>query len=68
MPEPAKSPDALDTSARACTAPLMDDACTSPPNSDSEASSAAALAVGVCPGTAEAEAAEAPHETMSALG
>ena len=65
---PVNSPDAAVAFARACTAPLIEVACTSPPKSVSELTSAAAFAVAVCPGLAEAEATEPPQETTSALG
>ena len=62
-------PDApASTLARACAAPRIEVAVTSPPKSVSELTSAEALAVTLWPGLAEAEATDGPHATVSALG
>jgi hypothetical protein len=66
--DPVNSPDAAPTLARDWTAPLIPVAWTSPPKSVSELTSAAAFAVAVWPGLADAEATEPPQETTSALG
>ncbi len=66
-PEPSKPPLALAAFAVACTFPVIDVAVTSPPNSESELSTADALAVAVWPGLADAEATEEPQERTSGL-
>jgi hypothetical protein len=67
-PDCPKSPVAPSTVALASTLPRIDEAVTSPPNSESELTSAVAFAVAVCPGLALVLATDEPHETTSALG
>ena len=65
---PVNSPDAAVAFARACTAPLIEVACTSPPEERERAHLGGGVRGRRLPGLAEAEATEPPQETTSALG